>query len=55
MSEEELNFAIKIQNCVATANLFTTIDLVPLFQRLLDNADYVVNYNPDRFPGMILK
>ena len=55
MPEEELVFDIKIQNCVATANLFTTIDLVPLFQRLLDNAEYVVNYNPDRFPGMILK
>ncbi len=48
-------FAINIQNIVASINLFTTIDLVNIYQLLVDDEELYVDYNPDRFPGLILK
>ena len=48
-------FGINIQNIVASVNLFTTIDLVNIYQLLIDDEKLYVDYNPDRFPGLILK
>ena len=48
-------FGINIQNVVASVNLFTTIDLVNIYQLLIDDEELYVDYNPDRFPGLILK
>ena len=55
MVEEELEFKIVIQNCVASVNLFTTINLVSIFQQLVDAEKMEVRYNPEQFPGLILK
>ncbi len=55
MAEEELEFKIIIQNCVASVNLFTTINLVSIFQQLVDVEKLEVRYNPEQFPGLILK
>lgn len=48
-------FGINIQNVVASVNLFTTINLVNIYQLLIDDEELYVDYNPDRFPGLILK
>lgn len=48
-------FAIIIQNCVASVNLFTTIDLVSTYQQLIDEEELYTSYNPEQFPGLILK
>ncbi len=50
-----LDFKIIIQNCVASVNLFTNIDLVSIFQQLIDDDELEVSYNPEQFPGLILK
>ncbi len=52
---DELDFSVTIQNCVASVDLFTTINLVKLFQTLIDHEIYYVSYNPDKFPGLVLK
>ncbi len=51
----KLEFEIIIQNVVASINLFTTIDLVTSYQTLIDDDDLFVSYNPETFPGLILK
>jgi len=48
-------FGIVIQNVVASINLFTSIDLVTAYQTLIDDDDLFVSYNPETFPGLILK
>lgn len=48
-------FNITIQNIVSSINLFTSIDLVEIYQRLIDDESIDISYNPDRFPGVILK
>ncbi|MCY3410435.1 MAG: TATA-box-binding protein [Candidatus Heimdallarchaeota archaeon] len=53
--EDGLTFDIKIQNCVASVNLFTDINLVSIYQRLIDHDEISVNYAPEQFPGLILK
>lgn len=53
--EDGLVFAIKIQNCVASVNLFTQINLVSIYQQLIDHDEISVNYAPEQFPGLILK
>ena len=53
MSKPE--FAIVIQNCVASVNLFTKIDLIQTYQRLIDDEELYIAYNPEQFPGLILK
>lgn len=50
-----LEFKIIIQNCVASVNLFTTINLVSIYQQLIDDDILVVSFNPEQFPGLILK
>ena len=55
MAEEGLEFKIVIQNCVASVNLYTSINLVSIFQQLVDADEYEVRYNPEQFPGLILK
>jgi len=51
----KLDYGIVIQNVVASINLFTTIDLVTAYQTLIDDDDLFVSYNPETFPGLILK
>ncbi len=51
----KLDFGIVIQNVVASINLFTTIDLVTSYQTLIDDDELFVSYNPETFPGLILK
>ena len=53
--EDGLVFGIKIQNCVASVNLFTNINLVSIYQQLIDHDIIIVNYAPEQFPGLILK
>lgn len=53
--EDGLDFAIVIQNCVASVNLFTDINLVSVYQQLIDSDELSVSYNPEQFPGLILK
>lgn len=53
--QDGLDFKIIIQNCVASVNLFTNIDLVSIFQQLIDDDELEVSYNPEQFPGLILK
>lgn len=53
--KDGLDFRIVIQNCVASVNLFTKIDLVSIFQQLIDDDELEVSYNPEQFPGLILK
>lgn len=48
-------FNITIQNIVASIDLFTTIELVETYQKLIDNESVDINYYPDKFPGVILK
>jgi len=48
-------FNITIQNIVSSIDLFTSIDLVEIYQRLIDNESIYIDYNPDKFPGVILK
>ena len=51
----KIEYGIVIQNVVASINLFTTIDLVTAYQTLIDDDDLFVSYNPETFPGLILK
>ncbi len=51
----KIDYGIIIQNVVASINLFTTIDLVTAYQTLIDEDDLFVSYNPETFPGLILK
>ncbi|MBY9000599.1 MAG: TATA-box-binding protein [Candidatus Heimdallarchaeota archaeon] len=51
----KIDYGIVIQNVVASINLFTTIDLVTSYQTLIDDDDLFVSYNPETFPGLILK
>lgn len=53
--DDGLDFRIVIQNCVASVNLYTKIDLVSIFQQLIDDDELEVSYNPEQFPGLILK
>ncbi len=48
-------FDIIIQNIVASINLFTTIELVEMYQKLIDDESIDISYYPDKFPGVILK
>ncbi len=48
-------FNITIQNIVSSIDLFTSIDLVEIYQRLIDDESIDISYNPDKFPGVILK
>ncbi len=50
-----LDFQIVIQNVVASVNLFTTINLTDVFQHLIDEDDLEVSYDPEKFPGLIMK
>ncbi|MHA1686644.1 MAG: TATA-box-binding protein [Candidatus Heimdallarchaeaceae archaeon] len=52
---EKRDYGIVIQNVVASINLFTTIDLITAYQTLIDDDDLFVSYNPETFPGLILK
>ncbi len=54
-AKDGLDFKIVIQNCVASVNLFTRINLVSIFQQLIDDDELEVSYNPEQFPGLILK
>lgn len=54
-AQDGLDFKIVIQNCVASVNLFTKINLVSIFQQLIDDDELEVSYNPEQFPGLILK
>jgi len=40
---------------VASINLYCTIDLVNAYQMLIDDDQLFVSYNPETFPGLILK
>jgi len=51
----KIEYGIIIQNVVASINLFTTINLVTAYQTLIDEDDLFVSYNPETFPGLILK
>jgi len=51
----KLDFGIVIQNVVASINLYCTIDLVNAYQMLIDDDQLFVSYNPETFPGLILK
>jgi len=53
--DDGLDFRIVIQNCVASVNLFTTINLVSIYQQLIDHDVLQVSFNPEQFPGLILK
>ncbi len=53
--EDGLIFKIIIQNCVASVNLFTSINLVSIYQQLIDDDILTVSFNPEQFPGLILK
>jgi len=53
--KKEREYAIVIQNVVASINLYTTIDLVTAYQTLIDDDELFVSYNPETFPGLILK
>ena len=53
--EDGLIFKIIIQNCVASVNLFTSINLVSIYQQLIDDDVLTVSFNPEQFPGLILK
>lgn len=55
MTPKGIDYGIVIQNVVASINLFTTIDLVTSYQTLIDDDDLFVSYNPETFPGLILK
>ncbi len=55
MTPKGIDYGIVIQNVVASINLFTTIDLVTAYQTLIDDDDLFVSYNPETFPGLILK
>ncbi len=55
MTPKGIDYGIVIQNVVASINLFTTIDLVTAYQTLTDDDDLFVSYNPETFPGLILK
>ncbi len=55
MTPKGIDYGIIIQNVVASINLFTTIDLVTAYQTLIDDDDLFVSYNPETFPGLILK
>jgi transcription initiation factor TFIID TATA-box-binding protein len=55
MTPKGTDYGIVIQNVVASINLFTTIDLVTAYQTLIDDDDLFVSYNPETFPGLILK
>ncbi len=54
-SQDGLDFQIVIQNVVASVNLFTTINLTDVFQHLIDEDDLEVSYDPEKFPGLIMK
>ena len=49
------DFKIIIQNCVASVNLFTKINLISIYQQLIDHDVFFVKYIPKQFPGLILK
>ncbi|MHA1463989.1 MAG: TATA-box-binding protein [Candidatus Heimdallarchaeaceae archaeon] len=49
------DFKITIQNIVASIDLFTSIELVEMYQKLIDNESIDISYYPDKFPGVILK
>ncbi|MCE7735617.1 MAG: TATA-box-binding protein [Candidatus Heimdallarchaeota archaeon] len=53
--DDGLIFKIIIQNCVASVNLFTSINLVSIYQQLIDDDILTVSFNPEQFPGLILK
>ena len=53
--DDGLTFNIVIQNCVASVNLFTSINLVSIYQQLIDDDVLTVSFNPEQFPGLILK
>ncbi|MCG3215959.1 MAG: TATA-box-binding protein [Candidatus Heimdallarchaeota archaeon] len=55
MTPKGIEYGIVIQNVVASINLFTTIDLVTAYQTLIDDDELFVSYNPETFPGLILK
>ena len=49
------DFKITVQNIVASIDLFTSIELVEMYQKLIDNESIDISYYPDKFPGVILK
>jgi transcription initiation factor TFIID TATA-box-binding protein len=53
--EDGLQFKIQIQNCVASVNLFTSINLISIYQQLIDHDILSVSFDPESFPGLILK
>ena len=53
--KKDREYGIGIQNVVASINLYTTIDLVTAYQTLIDDDELFVSYNPETFPGLILK
>ncbi len=53
--KKDREYGIVIQNVVASINLYTTIDLVTAYQTLIDDDELFVSYNPETFPGLILK
>jgi len=45
-----------IQNCVASGSVETSrIDLYALADRLAEKPEYFVSYEPEKFPGLVLK
>lgn len=53
--EDGLDFRITIQNVVASVNLFSKINLISIYQQLIDDDELSVNYDSESFPGLILK
>ena len=40
---------------LSRTNLFTKINLVSIFRQIVNKPELFVNYNPEQFPGLILK
>lgn len=53
--DDNLEFKLIVQNVVSSVNLFTKIDIVKIYQLLIDSEEISVKYNPESFPGLILK
>ncbi len=53
--DDKLDFKLIVQNVVSSVNLFTKIDIVKIYQLLIDSEEIFVKYNPENFPGLILK
>lgn len=53
--KDGLDFQLIIQNCVASVNLYTKINLNQIYQELIDDEFITVKYDQDSFAGVVLK